>query len=99
VNDVGLRQGRRHLDDRDTAVVELDDLGPASWLQICEGGEQDLLLCGKRRQPFEVGTALELVLGDDLEDQRFLADAVRHRGLDVCRRRHGRKLRVGVCVC
>jgi hypothetical protein len=44
-------QGRAHLDDSEGVLFVLNDLGPASWLQIREGRIQDLLLSRKCREP------------------------------------------------
>jgi hypothetical protein len=68
-------QDRAHLDDSEAVVFDLNDLGPASWLQIREGRIQDLLVGRKCRQPLHMRSKLQFVLGHDLEQQRVAADA------------------------
>ncbi len=75
--------GRAHFNYGKYALANFNDLGPASWLQVCEGREQDLLLCWKCREPLQLSSTLQFVLGHNPEDQRLAADAVRHSSLNV----------------
>jgi hypothetical protein len=92
-------QCRGYFNNSHFAFANLNDLGPASRLQVCEGRVQDLFLSWKRREPLQLSSTLQSIPSQDPEDQRLVADAVRHCCFYVCGCRHWSELRVCVCMC
>jgi hypothetical protein len=93
-----LGQGRRNFDYSEAMCINLNYLGPARGLQVRERRVKDLSLTREGRQPLQLSTTLQLVLGHDPEDERLVAYAVGYCCLDVCCGGHRGKLRLCMCV-